>query len=132
MDKVKLFIEDHIDELEDPDAYSDIYFAAYDEFSNSEFAEFNTIMHDALGINVSEYQDKVLRYLLPRFFEDWALTTVTGKIPLSVFQNQYLFNRCGMSWNEFEDFVLSTEGEYDDIRFDRDTHGAIVVIKERQ
>lgn len=63
MDKVKLFIEEHIDELDDPDAYSDIYFAAYDEFSNSEFAEFNTIMHDALGINVSEYQDKVLRYI---------------------------------------------------------------------
>ena len=132
MDKVKQFIEKYIDELEDPDAYSDIYFAAYDELNNSEFAEFNTIMHDVLGINVSEYQDKVLRFVLTMSFEDWASGTVTSRIPLSVFQNQYLFNRCGMSWNEFEDFVLSTEGEYDDIRFDRDTYGAIVVIKERQ
>lgn len=132
MDKVKQFIEEHIDELDNPNSYSDIYFAAYDEFNNSEFAEFNTIMHDVLGINVSEYQDKVLRFVLTMSFEDWVSGTLTHRIPLPVFQAHYLFNRCGMSWNEFEDFVLSTDGEYDDIRFDRDTHGAIVVIKEGQ
>lgn len=132
MDKVKQFIEKYIDELEDPDAYSDIYFAAYDEFNNDEFAEFNTIMHDVLGINVSEYQDKVLRYILPRFFEDWAFTTETNRISLSMFQAQYLLNRCGMSWNEFEDFVLSTAGEYDGVRFGRNAHGKTIVIKEGQ
>lgn len=132
MDKVKQFIEEHIDELENPDGYSDIYFAAYDEFLNSEFAEFNTIMHDALGINVSEYQDKVLRFVLTMSFEDWVSSTVTGKIPLAVFQSQYLLNRCGMSWNEFEDFVLSTEGEYDNVRFGRNAHGKTIVIKEEQ
>lgn len=132
MDKVKQFIEKYIDELEDPDSYSDIYFAAYDEFNNSEFAEFNTIMHDVLGIDVSEYQDKVLRFILTMSFEDWVSGTITDRIPLPVFQAQYLFNRCGMSWNEFEDFVLSTEGEYDDIRFGRNAHGKTIVIKEKQ
>lgn len=132
MDKVKQFIEDHIDELENPDEYADVYFAAYDEFDNVEFTEFNAIMHDVLGINVSEYQDKVLRFVLTMSFEDWRSSTEVDRIPLSLFQTQYLLNRCGMSWNEFEDFVLSTEGEYDGVRFGRNTHGKTIVIKEEQ
>ena len=124
---VKRFIEQHIDELDNPEDYTSIYFAAYNEFNNEQFAQFNTIMHDALNIDVSEYQESVLRFVLTHEIEDWLNSTEHFSMNVHQFAYLHLLNTCGMSKDEFEQFMLENKDEFDGVIISRNRQGGVSI-----
>lgn len=110
---INRFITNVIDAIDNGDM-QEVFIYAYHELDNSQIQELLNIFDDA-HIDYQQGRENAFRFILTQAFEGFQDHPNTS-IRLELFQNHYLLNRLGYSWDEFVKFVEDNASEWSDIQ----------------
>ena len=120
-ERVKHFVEDNIEMIEDEDSFM-LLTTAFEELDNSECYELIRTLEEVNYPKLKEARESVMRYLMMHALEGYLdYPDEHDTISVQRFQSHYLTNRLGYSWDEFIQFLFDNEDEWPEFTFeDRD------------
>ena len=111
-DRVKYFVEDNIDKIDEEDSFM-LFTCAYEELDNSECAELMHTLREIGYPNLEEARANAMTYLMHRAVEGYEdYPDEHDVISVQRFQAHYLTSRLGYTWDEFIRFLEENDGEW--------------------